>query len=222
MYIRREDLEHWLTVPEDNIGYLDQFYPIKCKENKSHFTLHRWVYCKKCGKYSQRIIDGDEILQMFENPNICTIDYPLYCKRCGNKEQYMGGDTFIVDTNMISIIKNLNQMGFTTKACCEGHLLDQVHQAYILFSKSVLDRFYDDFADVVQHNTRLWYVDSSQLVEGNPVIRCDYYKDMIDAFYPTFEDLKEELLENTRLKLIAKSKMLAIRDLMEAINSMKK
>ncbi len=222
MYISREDLEHWLNVPEDNIGDIDPYYPMKTDNNESHFRLYRWVYCKKCGKYAPTIINGDEIVEIFRNPKIETIDYPLYCKKCGEREQYMESDTFVIDPAMISIVKNLNQMGFTTKACCEGHLLDQVHQAYILFSESVLDRFYDDLADVIQHNTRLWYVDSSRLVEGSPVIRCDYYTDMLDAFYPTFEDLNEERLEKTRLKLIAKSKTLAIKDLMGAINSMKK
>ena len=219
MYISREDLEHWLNVPEDNIGDLDQLYPVGCKENKSHFKLHRWVYCRKCDRYSPYTIDGDEIMQMCENPNVWTINYPLHCKTCGNKEQYMEGDTFVVDTRMLSIIKNLNQMGFTTEACCEGHLLDQVHQAYILVSENVRDRFYDEFAYAIQHNTKLWYVDSNELVEGSPVIRCDYYKDMYDAFYPTFN---EERMEKTRLKLIADSKTLAIKDLMDAINSMKR
>ena len=173
---------------------------------------------KKCGKYAPTKINGDDIVQMFDNPNVENINYPLYCKKCGEREQYMECSTFVIDPNMISVIKTLNDMGFTTEACCEGHLLDQVHQAYILFSTSILDKFYDELADVIQHNTRLWYVDSTSLVEGNPVIRCDYYKDMFDAFYPAFN---KERMKNSRLKLISDSKALAIKDLIDAINSLK-
>lgn len=94
----------------------------------------RSFLCLTCGEVYDEFVENDKYVQGNSCGALVYICPKMNC----------GGDVIEIDDFLISVIKNLNNYGFHTMACCSGHSQDSCVQlgndvnTYILFERELM------------------------------------------------------------------------------------
>ena len=67
------------------------------------------------------------------------------CSNCFEEKCNCKSNKIEIDKNIYPIIKTLNQKGYHTKFCCEGHIYNKIFDLYIYFDKKYLFNNYPKF-----------------------------------------------------------------------------
>lgn len=101
----------------------------------------RTFLCLSCGEVYSEIVENKEYIMGNSYGALAYLCPKVNCT----------GNVIEIDDFLISVIKNLNNYGFETLACCSGHSQDSLVQlsnhvnTYILLKQEILGEEIDDF-----------------------------------------------------------------------------
>lgn len=100
----------------------------------------RSFLCLSCGEVFSEVVENKDYVMGNSYGALAYLCPKINCS----------GNVIEIDDFLISVIRNLNNHGFNTLACCSGHTQDTMVQlgnsahTYILFERNIMGEFIDD------------------------------------------------------------------------------